>query len=83
MNGRNRTTLHVPSERAGLRADVFFSLAFPFLSRTRIRQKIQQGEATLNGRRFATSARVREGDEITVAWRGPVPGGSPRTIRRR
>ena len=35
--------------------------------------KIQQGETLLNGRRFATSARVREGDEITVAWRGPVP----------
>jgi 23S rRNA pseudouridine1911/1915/1917 synthase len=65
----------VPPERAGLRADVFFAIAFPFLSRTRIRQKIQQGEALLNGRRFATSARLREGDEITVAWRGPVPCG--------
>ena len=79
------TTLRVPAERAGLRAEAFFSLSFPFLSRTRIRQKIQQGEATLNGRRFATSARVREGDEITVAWRGPAPGGdagagSPPTI---
>jgi 23S rRNA pseudouridine1911/1915/1917 synthase len=77
MNGQDRTTLRVSSERAGLRADVFFSLAFPFLSRTRIRQKIQQGEALLNGRRFATSARVREGDEITVAWRGPVPDEEP------
>ena len=77
MNGQDRTTLRVPAERAGLRADVFFSLAFPFLSRTRIRQKIQQGEALLNGRRFATSARMREGDEITVAWRGPVPDEEP------
>jgi 23S rRNA pseudouridine1911/1915/1917 synthase len=67
--------LRVPPERAGLRADVFFAIAFPFLSRARIRQKIQQGEALLNGRRFATSARLREGDEITVAWRGPVPDG--------
>ena len=67
--------LRVPPEQAGLRADVFFAIAFPFLSRTRIRQKIQQGEALLNGRRFATSARLREGDEITVAWRGPVPSG--------
>jgi RluA family pseudouridine synthase len=65
--------LRVPPERAGLRADVFFAIAFPFLSRARARQKIQQGEALLNGRRFATSARLREGDEITVAWRGPVP----------
>jgi 23S rRNA pseudouridine1911/1915/1917 synthase len=73
MNGQDRTTFRVPAERAGLRADVFFSLAFPFLSRTRIRQKIQQGDALLNGRRFATSARMREGDEITVAWRGPAP----------
>ncbi len=67
--------LRVPPGRAGLRADVFFALAFPFLSRARIRQKIQQGEALLNGRRFATSARLREGDEITVAWRRPVPYG--------
>jgi 23S rRNA pseudouridine1911/1915/1917 synthase len=77
VSGQGSTTLRVPPERAGLRADVFFSLAFPFLSRTRIRQKIQQGEAMLNGRRFATSARVREGDEITVAWRGPVPEELP------
>ena len=72
MKSPDPTTLRVPAERAGLRADAFFSLAFPFLSRTRIRQKIQQGEAVLNGRRFATSARVREGDEVTVTWRGPV-----------
>jgi 23S rRNA pseudouridine1911/1915/1917 synthase len=77
VSGQDRTTLRVPPGRAGLRADAFFSLAFPFLSRTRIRQKIQQGEAMLNGRRFATSARVREGDEITVAWRGPVPEDQP------
>ena len=77
MRDPDRTTLRVPSERAGLRADAFFSLAFPFLSRTRIRQKIQQGEAVLNGRRFATSARVREGDEVTVTWRGPVEEEHP------
>jgi 23S rRNA pseudouridine1911/1915/1917 synthase len=66
-------SLRVPPQRAGLRADVFFAIAFPFLSRARTRQKIQQGEALLNGRRFATSARLRDGDEITIAWRGPVP----------
>lgn len=74
LTGQDRTTLRVPRDRSGLRADAFFALAFPFLSRTRIRQKIQQGEALLNGRRFATSARMREGDEVTVAWRGPVGG---------
>jgi 23S rRNA pseudouridine1911/1915/1917 synthase len=72
VSGGDGTTLRVPPGQAGLRADAFFCLAFPFLSRTRIRQKIQQGEAMLNGRRFATSARLRVGDEITVAWRGPV-----------
>jgi 23S rRNA pseudouridine1911/1915/1917 synthase len=77
VNEPASSTLHVPPERAGLRADLFFGLAFPFLSRTRIRQKIQQGEALLNGRRFATSARVRAGDEITVAWRGPAPDAEP------
>lgn len=77
MSDRNSTGLRVPRDRAGLRADAFFALAFPFLSRTRIRQKIQQGEALLNGRRFATSARMREGDEVTVAWRGPVPAEEP------
>jgi 23S rRNA pseudouridine1911/1915/1917 synthase len=77
MNGRATSTFRVPPERAGLRADMLFGLAFPHLSRTRIRQKIQQGEAMLNGRRFATSARVKEGDEITVAWRGPAPREEP------
>jgi len=54
---------------AGLRAEAFLALELPFLSRSRIRQKIQTGESLLNGRRFATSARIREGDEILVAWR--------------
>jgi len=72
-----RTIVRVPPGQDGLRADAFFALAFPFLSRTRIRQKIQQGEATLNGGRFATSARLRAGDEITVAWRGPLPEQTP------
>jgi 23S rRNA pseudouridine1911/1915/1917 synthase len=77
VNPPTTSTIHVPPGRAGLRADVFFALAFPFLSRTRIRQKIQEGEALLNGRRFATSARLGAGDEITVAWHGPVPGPEP------
>jgi RluA family pseudouridine synthase len=63
----------VPEAWTGLRADHFLSWALPFLSRTRIRQKIQMGESLLNGRRYATSARVRAGDEITVSWRN-APG---------
>jgi 23S rRNA pseudouridine1911/1915/1917 synthase len=59
-------------EHAGLRADVYLALCLPWLARTRIRQKIQMGESLLNGRRYATSARVRPGDLITIDWRGPV-----------
>ena len=66
--------LLVAREHAGLRADVYLALCLPFLARTRIRQKIQTGESLLNGRRYATSARLREGDEITIEWRGPVDG---------
>ncbi|MCX7030936.1 MAG: RluA family pseudouridine synthase [Spirochaetes bacterium] len=83
-SGPRSTTVRVLPERAGLRADAFFCLAFPLISRTRMRQKIQQGEALLNGRRFATSARVHEGDVIAVTWRGPVqepdPGETPPAI---
>lgn len=64
--------LLVAREHAGLRADVYLALHLPFLARTRIRQKIQTGESLLNGRRYASSARMREGDEITIEWRGSV-----------
>jgi 23S rRNA pseudouridine1911/1915/1917 synthase len=66
--------LLVAREHTGLRADVYLALCLPFLARARIRQKIQTGESLLNGRRYATSARMREGDEITIEWRGPVEG---------
>jgi 23S rRNA pseudouridine1911/1915/1917 synthase len=70
------TRITVGAAHAGLRADVFLALQHPLLSRTRIRQKIQTGESLLNGRRFASSARLREGDVITMAWRGS-PEDSP------
>jgi RluA family pseudouridine synthase len=60
----------------GLRADVFLTLALPFLSRTRIRQKIQTGESLLNGRRYATSARLSAGDVLTILW-SSAPTFSP------
>jgi 23S rRNA pseudouridine1911/1915/1917 synthase len=66
----------VPLSRAGLRADVFLSRELPFLSRTRIRQKIQMGESLRNGRRYTTATRVQPGDEISVSWRG-VPQQVP------
>ncbi|MGA2976505.1 MAG: RluA family pseudouridine synthase [Spirochaetia bacterium] len=70
--------LRVDSSDAGLRADAFLFLELPFLSRTRLRQKIQMGESLLNGRRYATSTRLNAGDEITVLWRSlPGPGPLP------
>jgi RluA family pseudouridine synthase len=63
------TRLAVTRERAGLRADDFLVLELPFLSRTRIKQKIQMGESLLNGGRYASSARLKEGDLITIRWR--------------
>ncbi len=68
----------VPASEAGLRADVYLALRLPFLSRTRVKQKIQTGESLLNGRRYATSARLAEGDRIVVYWRRvPDPRPAP------
>lgn len=61
--------LTVEQAHHGLRADAFLALSLPSLSRTRIRQKIQTGELLLNGRRYATSARLKTGDILTVHWR--------------
>jgi 23S rRNA pseudouridine1911/1915/1917 synthase len=68
--GSTSAILRVPLSRAGLRADVFLSRELPFLSRTRIRQKIQMGESLRNGRRYTTATRMQPGDEISVSWRG-------------
>jgi 23S rRNA pseudouridine1911/1915/1917 synthase len=68
--------MKVDAPRAGLRIDAFLFAALPFTSRTRLRQKIQTGEALLNGRRIASSTRLREGDEVTVLWRG-MPDVTP------
>jgi 23S rRNA pseudouridine1911/1915/1917 synthase len=66
--------LRVDRSADGLRADAFLAREIPALSRTRVRQKIQMGESLLNGRRFATSTRLREGELITITWRGaPAP----------
>jgi 23S rRNA pseudouridine1911/1915/1917 synthase len=68
----------VGAEWAGLRADAFLFHELPAVSRTRIRQKVQAGEAFLNGHRFSTSTRLRAGDRIRIAWRGmPQPGAGP------
>lgn len=72
------STLRVGADGDGLRADVFLERELPDVSRTRVRQKVQMGEAFLNGRRFATSTRLHSGDSITIQWRAmpradPVP----------
>ena len=68
--------LRVSEEHAGLRADAYLALHLPFLSRTRVKQKIQTGESLLNGRRYASSARLSRGDEIVVSWR-KIPEVNP------
>ncbi len=65
------SVLIVDARSDGLRADAYLSRELPFLSRGRVRQKIQMGESLLNGRRYSTATRLRSGDRITVAWRGP------------
>lgn len=74
------TRLNVAAECAGLRADAFLSLQLPQVSRTRLRRKIQMGEALLNGRRFATSTRLNPGDEIVVRWRRVPPDVLPPSL---
>jgi RluA family pseudouridine synthase len=68
--------LRVDADQAGLRADAFLFAALPYLSRTRVRNKIQRGEILLNGKRHSSSTRLAAGDEITVRWRG-LPDRAP------
>jgi RluA family pseudouridine synthase len=63
------SVLRVEPARAGMRADAFLFHQLPFVSRTRVRQKIQAGESLLNGHRFSTATRLRAGDEVRIWWR--------------
>ena len=65
--------LGVDASGVGMRADVFLFRELPVVSRTRLRQKVQKGEALLNGHRFSTSTRLRAGDEILLQWKAAVP----------
>lgn len=72
-----RSVFTVDAQREGLRAEEFLALVLPRLSRSRIRQKIQQGQSLLNRRRYATSARLAVGDVVEVLWRDlTAPGDS-------
>jgi 23S rRNA pseudouridine1911/1915/1917 synthase len=78
MESGQRQELTVGLSWAGFRADVFLFHELPGVSRTRIRQKVQGGDALLNAHRFSTSTRLRTGDVVVVTWRGaPGPGGGP------
>jgi 23S rRNA pseudouridine1911/1915/1917 synthase len=56
-------------EQEGMRVDGFLALKASFISRTRLKQKIQEGRILCNGRKVAPSKRVREGDVFTVQWK--------------
>ncbi len=77
---RRRRSSRSLQGRAGMRAEDYLALELPYLSRTRVRQKIQMGESFLNGRRYATSARLREGDRISIRWRGKPARTLPRAL---
>jgi 23S rRNA pseudouridine1911/1915/1917 synthase len=75
--------LSVEEAHAGLRAEAFLALRLPFLSRTRVKQKIMTGEVRVNGHRLATSTRLRPGDQLRVRWRpadDPVPTYRPEVL---
>jgi 23S rRNA pseudouridine1911/1915/1917 synthase len=73
MGGENadwqEAVFQVETGQAGLRADVFLALKVPFLSRSRLRQKIMGGEVRVNGHRLASSTRLRSGDRLLLRWR--------------
>ena len=63
------STYTVDAMHDGMRADIFLSLQCSFMSRSRLKQKIQQGESLLNNRSHSASKRIREGDVFTVYWK--------------
>jgi 23S rRNA pseudouridine1911/1915/1917 synthase len=64
-----------------MRGDAFLALMAPFLSRTRLKQKIQSGESLLNGRRYGAANRLRAGDEVELAWWKSVSPSPPPELR--
>ena len=82
-SGAELALLQVEEAHAGLRAEVFLALRLPFLSRTRLKQKIMTGEVRVNGHRLATSTRLRAGDRLQVRWRpadDPAPAFDPEVL---
>lgn len=65
-------TFSVP-EGTQERMDAFLAGVMDGLSRSRVKQLIQDGDALLNGRRVKPSAAVRAGDVVTAAVPAPQP----------
>ncbi len=64
----------VPPEAKGERADQHLAVAFPDLSRSRLRALIEDGFVTLDGRPFEkAAARLRGGETFEIALPAPAP----------
>ncbi len=62
----------MPPHRAGQRVDKALAESFPDLSRSRIQALIAAGAIAVNGRPSKPAARLRGGDELSVAIPDPV-----------
>jgi 23S rRNA pseudouridine1911/1915/1917 synthase len=63
----------VPPEAAGERLDRFLAASLPDLSRSRLRQLIDDGRVTLSSGEPRPSGRLKAGDEIVVSVPPPRP----------
>lgn len=72
--GAGPLALAVPPESAGLRLDKALALAFPALSRSRLKALMDQGRVAVDGRTLAdASYRVKAGQSLRVEVPEPEP----------
>lgn len=69
----------VEPDESGMRLDRYLVMRFPWRSRTRFVQMLEEGAARLNGRGVKPSTRVREGDRVCVDI-APDPGAPEREV---
>jgi 23S rRNA pseudouridine1911/1915/1917 synthase len=67
------SAFRVAAAQAGVRLDQFLAGSVSALSRARIQDLIKSGNVTLNGAATKASARLRDGDEVTLNEPPPVP----------
>lgn len=58
--------IQVPPFHAGERLDRFLAVAYPDLSRSRVRHLIEEGFVSLRGKAVRPSTRVRSGEEVSL-----------------